>query len=163
MVTQTAYFAMGCFWGPQLLFDQTPGVISSKAGYMGGNLKKFPNPTYEQVCSHISGYTESIEVVFNPEKITYNALLDLFFLNHNPTTKNRQHFDIGTQYRSEIFYENETQKKAALSSLKKHQKNYKKLIVTKITNTMNTKFFPAEEYHQKYLQKQGIKVPTCHA
>jgi len=160
---ETAYFAMGCFWGPQLLFSKTSGVISTKSGYIGGNQKLFPNSTYEQVCTNLTGYAETIEIKFDPKKIKYTDLLNLFFSNHNPTTKNRQHFDIGTQYRSAIFYLNEKQKKEIQKSLKKHQKNYNEKIVTEIQNSKKFKFFPAEDYHQDYLKKHGINVPTCHA
>ncbi len=160
---QTAYFAMGCFWGPQLLFDKTPGVVETRVGYMGGDLKKFPNPSYEQVCSHLTNYAETTEIVFDKSKITFSALMDKFFLNHNPTTKNRQHFDIGSQYRSAIFYTNEKQKKESKNAIKSKQKDYKSPIVTELVNAKSTKFFPAEEYHQKYLKKRGINVPTCHA
>ena len=160
---QTAYFAMGCFWGPQLLFDKTPGVVETRVGYMGGDLKKFPNPSYEQVCSHLTNYAETTEIVFDKSKITFSALMDKFFLNHDPTQKNRQHLDIGNQYRSAIFYTNEKQKKESQNAIKSHQENYKSPIVTELVDASSTKFFVAESYHQKYLKKKGINVPTCHA
>ena len=153
MKKQVAIFAMGCFWSPDLLFSKVPGVISVEVGYTGGDEKKYPNPTYEQVCSNRSGYTEAIRVEFDSDKLDYNALLDLFFQNHNPTTKNRQGLDIGSQYRSEIFYTTEEQKKKAQEAKKKYQKDWEKPIVTEITSAKT--FFPAEEYHQKYLEKRG--------
>ena len=119
---QTAYFAMGCFWGPQLLFDKTPGVVETRVGYMGGDLKKFPNPSYEQVCSHLTNYAETTEIVFDKSKITFSALMDKFFLNHNPTTKNRQHFDIGSQYRSAIFTRTKSKKKNLKTRLNQNKK-----------------------------------------
>lgn len=154
---------MGCFWGPQLLFDKTPGVVETKVGYMGGDLKKFPKPSYKQVCSDSTNYAETTEIIFDSSKITFNALLDKFFLNHNPTTKNRQHFDIGSQYRSAIFYNSQEQKSLSENAIKSRQNNYFSQIVTELNSAKKYKFFPAEEYHQKYLKKRGINAPTCHA
>ncbi len=160
---ETTYFAMGCFWGPQLLFDKTPGIISTRVGYMGGNEKLFPSPTYLQVCSHLTNYAETVEIVFDPSKISFNELLKIFFENHNPTQKNRQHYDVGTQYRSAIFYNNINQKKLTSAQIKIRKKNYSSPIVTELISAKKFKFFPAEEYHQKYLAKKGITAPTCHA
>ena len=160
---ETAYLAMGCFWGPQLLFDKTPGVVETRVGYMGGNEKLFPSPTYLQVCSHLTNFAETTKIVFDPKKINFDKLLNIFFENHNPTQKNIQHYDIGSQYRSAIFYTNEKQKKESQDAIKSRQKNYDKPIVTEISSSKKFKFFPAEEYHQKYLKKKGITVPTCHA
>ncbi|PIN88912.1 peptide-methionine (S)-S-oxide reductase [Candidatus Pacearchaeota archaeon CG10_big_fil_rev_8_21_14_0_10_32_14] len=160
--TQIAYLAMGCFWGPQLLFDKTPGVASTRVGYMGGNQRSFPHLTYVQVCTHLTNYAETVEVVYDPKKISYSKLLDIFFENHDLTQKNRQHFDIGNQYRSAIFYIDEKQKKEIENSIKSRQKSYQSKIVTKISSAKKSKFFEAEEYHQKYLSKKGITAPTCH-
>lgn len=152
--TQTAIFAAGCFWGVQAVFDQVPGVASTIAGYIGGHTK---NPTYAEVCSGATGHAEAVEIEFNPKKITYEMLLKIFWMNHNPTTINRQGPDIGEQYRSAIFYLNETQKKEALNSLKEHKKDFKKSIVTEIVKA--DKFYPAEDYHQKYYKTHSI---SCH-
>ena len=160
---ETAYFAMGCFWGPQLLFDKTPGVVETRVGYMGGNEKLFPSPTYLQVCSHLTNFAETTKIVFDPKKINFDKLLNIFFENHNPTTKNRQHFDIGSQYRSAIFYVDTSQKTSSKNAIKSRQINYENLIVTEISSAKKFKFFPAEEYHKKYLKKKGITVPMCHA
>ncbi|MCH7568789.1 MAG: peptide-methionine (S)-S-oxide reductase MsrA [Nanoarchaeota archaeon] len=156
--TQKATFAMGCFWGPELLFDNAPGVLETTVGFMGGDEKKFPNPSYKQVCYRKTGYAEVTQIIFNPKKITYKELLDIFWKNHNPTSKNRQGFDFGTQYRSAIFYHTEKQKKAAIESKKEKQREFKKPIQTEIKKAAT--FFKAEEYHQKYLEKKGQKV--CH-
>lgn len=147
-----ATFAAGCFWGVQLLFDKTEGVISTKVGYTGGRMK---NPTYEDVCSDETGHAEAIEIEFDPKKVKYEKLLDIFWANHNPTTLNKQGPDEGTQYRSAIFYHSEEQKKAAEKSKAAIQKKYKEPVVTQIVKA--SEFYPAEEYHQKYLEKKGAK------
>ncbi len=150
---ESATFAMGCFWSPDLLFSKVPGVAKVEVGYIGGDEKKYPSPTYEQVCSNKTGYAEAVQVTFNPKKLDYNALLDLFWTNHNPTTMNRQGFDIGSQYRSAIFFHSAAQKKLAEASKKKYQKKFERKIATQITKAKT--FFPAEDYHQKYLEKRG--------
>lgn len=155
--TELATFAMGCFWKPDLLFSSTKGVIKATVGYIGGNEKKFPNPTYEQVCSDKSEYAEAVQLEYYPEKISYSELLDIFWKNHNPTTKNRQGPDLGSQYRSEIFYHTEEQKKTAKESKRNVQKKFDNKIITKITKAGT--FFKAEEYHQDYLVKKGKQ--TC--
>ena len=158
MKTEKATFAAGCFWGVESMFLELPGVISTAVGYTGGNTK---NPTYEQVCSDDTNHAEAVQIEFDPSKIKYEQLLTIFWDNHNPTTLNRQGFDVGTQYRSVIFYHNEEQKKKAIESKEKLEKSgkYKSKIVTQIVPA--AEFYKAEEYHQKYYQKKGIK-PTCH-
>lgn len=149
---ETATFAAGCFWGVEEAFYKIPGVISTRVGYIGGDEKKYPNPSYKLVCTDKTGHAEAVEVVFDSQKINYSKLLDIFWGIHNPTTLNRQGLDFGTQYRSVIFYHNEKQKKEAQESLKKEQKKLgAKKIVTQIVKA--GKFYEAEEYHQKYFEK----------
>lgn len=151
MIAQ-AIFAAGCFWGVQLAFDNTPGVVSTEAGYVGGTVE---NPSYRQVSTGQTGHAEAVEVSFDTDKISYPELLDIFFKIHNPTTKNRQGPDIGTQYRSAIFYltpEQKQQAEAKIAELER-QKTFPAPVVTEIAPAGT--FWPAEEYHQKYLQKQG--------
>jgi len=157
--TQTAILGMGCFWKPELLFSETEGILSTKVGYIGGDEKKYPNPTYDEVCSNKTGYIEAILVQFNPEKISYKKILEIFWKNHNPTTPNRQGPDIGTQYKSSIFYYNKEQEKIANKSKEEIQKKYEnKKVVTEIRKAST--FFPAEDYHQKYLEKRDLR--SCH-
>ena len=160
MKTEKATFGAGCFWHIQEAFDKLPGV-KTIVGYMGGDEKRFPKPSYEQVCSDKTRYAESLQVEFDLKETSYEKLLETFWNIHNPTTLNRQGFDIGTQYRSVIFYHNEKQKKLAQLSIKNHQKTMKKPIVTEITKA--GKFFKAEEYHQKYYKKNKMKslLRTC--
>ena len=148
--TQTATFGAGCFWHVQYEFDKLP-VIKTQVGYMGGDEKQYSNPTYKQVCSHKTGYAEVINIIYNPEEVSYEKLVEKFFKIHNPTTLNRQGLDIRAQYRSVIFYYNDNQKKIAENIKKQVQKTEKKKIVTEISKA--GKFFPAEEYHQKYMEK----------
>jgi peptide-methionine (S)-S-oxide reductase len=149
-----ATFAMGCFWQPDKLFSDLIGVIKTTVGYTGG---KMPNPTYEQVCSGKTGHAEAVEIEYDPEKISYTELLDIFWKNHNPTSLNRQGPDVGEQYRSAIFYHDEEQKAAAEASVKelKDSGKFDRPIVTQIIQA--TTFYPAEEYHQKYLLKRGLE------
>lgn len=160
-ITETPYqkatFAAGCFWGVEATFMQLDGVKSTMVGYCGGN---YSNPTYKDVCSGNTGYAEAVEVVYDPQKISYNKLLEVFWTNHNPTTPNRQGPDFGTQYRSVIFYHSEEQKKIAEESKAELEKNgkYKNKIVTQIVPAKT--FFKAEEYHQQYLKKKGLL--QCH-
>ncbi|MDO8509235.1 MAG: peptide-methionine (S)-S-oxide reductase MsrA [Nanoarchaeota archaeon] len=160
MKEETATFGMGCFWGVELLFSKIEGVNSATSGYMGGDEIKYPNPTYEQVCSDESGYAEVVEVKYDSSKISYKELLKIFFENHNPTTLNRQGPDFGSQYRSVIFYYSGEQKKMAEKVKKEFQDmiGKEREIVTQIVKAST--FFPAEEYHQKYLEKRG--VTSCH-
>lgn len=150
---QKATFAAGCFWGVEGAFRKVPGVVSTRVGYIGGNL---PNPSYELVCTDKTGHAEAIEIVFDPQQISYEQLLKIFWDNHNPTTLNKQGPDVGTQYRSAIFYHSEEQQQIAQKSKAalENSKRYKNPIVTEITAA--TEFYPAEEYHQNYNEKHHI-------
>ena len=157
--SEKAIFAMGCFWQPDYIFSKVKGVLKTRVGYTGCN-SKYKDPTYEQVCSGTSECAEAIEITFDPKIITYNELLDLFWTNHDPTTLDRQGPDFGTQYRSAIFYLNDTQKKQIAVSMAKYEsklidKGAK--IVTQIAKA--SEFYAAEDYHQKYLEKTGR---SCH-
>jgi peptide-methionine (S)-S-oxide reductase len=148
-----AIFGAGCFWHVEEAFQHLKGVLSTTVGYTGGTLK---NPTYEDVCTDKTGHAEVIELTYDPKKITYEELLRVFWDIHNPTTKNRQGPDVGTQYRSAIFYHSPEQKTVAELSKKDLEQSgrYNKKIVTEITEA--TTFYPAEEYHQRYLSKHGL-------
>jgi len=149
---EKATFAAGCFWGVEDKFLRLKGVISTRVGYTGGNKE---NPTYEEVCSDETGHAEGVEVVFDPEKISYKELLEFFWKIHNPTTLDRQGFDVGSQYRSAVFFHNEEQQKTALqvkSELGISGK-FDKPLVTEITPV--SQFWEAEDYHQKYYKKTG--------
>jgi peptide-methionine (S)-S-oxide reductase len=150
---EKATFGAGCFWHVEEAFRYLKGVTSTTVGYMGGILK---NPTYEDVCTDKTGHAEVLEVTYDPAKISYNDLLSVFWDIHNPTTKNRQGPDVGTQYRSVIFYHTLEQKTAAetLKGNLEQSRKYKKKIITEITKA--TTFYPAEEYHQQYLAKHGL-------
>jgi len=146
-----ATFGAGCFWGVEAIFQKIRGVLKTTVGYMGGNIK---NPTYEQVCTDKTGHVEVIQITYDPEQINYEKLLDKFWEIHDPTQLNRQGPDIGTQYKSVIFYHNEIQKRLSELSKNKQQKNYNKKIVTEIIPAIE--FYPAEKYHQKYFKKHGL-------
>jgi peptide-methionine (S)-S-oxide reductase len=150
---EKATFGAGCFWHVQEAFRHLKGVTSTTVGYMGGTLK---NPTYEDVCTDKTGHAEVVEILYHQETISYEDLLNVFWDIHDPTTQNRQGPDIGTQYRSVIFYHTLEQKTMAESSKKnlEQSRKYKKKIVTEITEA--TPFYPAEEYHQQYLAKHGL-------
>ena len=152
-----ATFGAGCFWGIELAFSQNAGVTQTAVGYAGG---KLPDPTYEMVCTGQSGHAEVVEVEYDPSEIEYEALLELFWSIHDPTTLNRQGPDIGTQYRSAIYFHSAEQESAARTSMEKLQQSgrFPSNIVTEITAA--PKFYRAEEYHQKYLEKRGMK--NCH-
>ena len=152
---KTATFGAGCFWSVEEAFRTLKGVVSTAVGYMGGTLK---NPTYHDVCSDETGHVEVVQIVFDPAVISYSNLLTVFWKCHDPTTLNRQGPDVGTQYKSVIFYYNLEQRKDALRSLAELQKKVSKKIVTEILPA--AVFYSAEEYHQKYLMKKGLKV--CH-
>jgi peptide methionine sulfoxide reductase msrA/msrB len=147
----TAAFAAGCFWGSQATFEHVPGVIDTTVGYMGGTLK---NPTYEDVCTDLTGHAETVQVKYDPSKVNYNQLLDIFWANHDPTTPNQQGPDFGTQYRSVIFYYTPEQKAQAEASEKAAQAHFTRPIVTQIVAA--TDFWRAEDYHQHYDDKNGM-------
>jgi len=153
METEKATFGAGCFWGVEETFRKLKGVTDTAVGYAGGAKD---NPTYEDVCTDETGHAEVVQVEFDPAKISYRELLDVFWANHNPTTLNRQGPDVGTQYRSVIFYHSPEQKAAAEESKNALAKSgrFKREIVTQIEPA--PKFFPAEEYHQRYLEKRGL-------
>ncbi|MBI1852736.1 MAG: bifunctional methionine sulfoxide reductase B/A protein [Planctomycetes bacterium] len=150
---QVAYFAGGCFWGVEDLFERTPGVMDAISGYMNGNTE---NPTYKEVCTDTTGHAESVKVVFDPKRVTFHDLLGVYFTHIDPTTLNSQGPDFGTQYRSAIFAANATQKDEAEKAIKELQTSPKfagKKIVTIVE--MAKTFYPAEEYHQDYHKKHG--------
>jgi len=155
--TQTAVFAAGCFWGVEETFRQTKGVLVTEVGYTGGTTK---NPTYKDVCTDRTGHAEAVRVTYDPTNVTYDQLLDIFWSNHNPTTLNRQGPDIGTQYRSAIFFTDAAQEKLARASKANLEKSgkFSKPITTAIVPV--TEFYPAEDYHQHYLEKRG--QTQCH-
>ena len=154
---QKAIFGAGCFWGVELTFSKMEGVVSTAVGYCGG---KMPDPTYEIVCTGQSGHAEVVLVEFDPEKVSFDKLLDKFWLLHDPTTLNRQGPDIGTQYRSVIFFQDEDQATLSKASKDKLQESgrYKNDVVTEIVSAQ--KIYRAEEYHQKYLEVRGLG--NCH-
>jgi len=150
-----ATFGAGCFWGVEEAFRNLPGVNSTTVGYAGGTLK---DPTYEDVCTDRTGHAEVVEVDYDPEKVSYEKLLETFWENHDPTTKNRQGPDVGTQYRSAIFYHTPEQEAAAKASMQSAQEKFRKPIVTEISPA--SQFYRAEDYHQQYLAKRGLS--HCH-
>ena len=151
---ETAYFAAGCFWGVEEKFRVTDGVIETEVGYMNGSTE---NPSYEDVCSSRTGHAEAVKVVFDPDIVTYNDLLNLFWSIHDPTTVNKQGADIGDQYRSAVFYVDEEQKEIALKTKGHVLENFVGPIVTEVTRADT--FYKAEDYHQKYLMKRS--AGTC--
>jgi peptide-methionine (S)-S-oxide reductase len=156
MATEFATFGAGCFWGVEERFRQVPGVLETAVGYMGGSID---HPSYEQVCSGTTDHAEVVHVAFDPEIVSYETLLKLFWENHNPTTPNQQGPDFGTQYRSVIFTHTEAQKEAAQASKATLEASgvWKKPIVTEIVPAQE--FNRAEDYHQKYFLKNG---GSCH-
>lgn len=153
-----ATFAMGCFWQPDYLFSKLKGIRARRVGYTGCHVD-CKNPTYEKVCSGTSGCAEAIEIEFDPARISYDELLDFFWTHHDPTQHNQQGPDVGSQYRSALFYHSEEQKKQAEASKKQWGKKlmHPQKIVTEIVPA--TTFYPAEDYHQSYLAKTGR---SCH-
>ena len=151
-----ATFGAGCFWGVEAAFRQTAGVTATAVGYSGGN---FDGPSYRDVCTGTTGHAEVVQVEYDPEKTSYDELLDVFWSNHDPTTLDRQGPDVGTQYRSAIFYHDSEQQQAALSSKEKLEQSgrFKRPIVTEIAPA--GEFYRAEDYHQQYLEKRGLA--TC--
>jgi peptide-methionine (S)-S-oxide reductase len=154
---QTATFGAGCFWGVEETFRNLEGVTATAVGYSGGTAV---SPTYQGVCTGRTGHAEVVEVTYDPAKVTYEELLNVFWANHNPTTMNRQGWDIGTQYRSAIFFHTPEQEEIALKSKEnlEHSGKLRKKIVTEITPA--TAFYKAEDYHQQYLAKRGMGA--CH-
>jgi peptide-methionine (S)-S-oxide reductase len=147
-----ATFAAGCFWGVEHAFRQVRGVTETAVGYMGGTRE---NPTYGEVCTDRTGHAEVVQLVFNPEVVSYEELLDVFWQIHDPTTRNRQGPDVGSQYRSTIFYHNEEQRLKALKS-KKDLEDSGKLVRPIVTEIVpSSTFYRAEEYHQRYFEKHG--------
>lgn len=154
---EKATFGAGCFWGVESFFRQVPGVSDAVCGYAGGCMN---NPTYKDVCSDRTGHAEVVEVTFDPAKVSYEKLVDVFFQNHDPTTLNRQGPDEGTQYRSVIFTHSDAQERIAREKKADYDKSgkFKKPIVTTIEPA--PAFWRAEEYHQRYFEKNGL--PSCH-
>jgi peptide-methionine (S)-S-oxide reductase len=152
--TEKATFAAGCFWCTEEAFEKVPGVISAVSGYIGGTVK---GPSYEQVTTGRTGHTEAVEVTYDPAKVSYDRLLDVFWLNHDPTVKDRQFCDVGSQYRPEIFWHTEEQKRLAEASKAKweKQKPFRQPIVTPITKA--SAFYVAEDYHQDYYKKNALQ------
>jgi len=155
-----AIFAAGCFWGIESAFRQVEGVVDATVGYTGGTTE---NPTYEQVCTGRTGHAEAVEVTFDPEKVSYDELLAVFWKIHDPTQRNRQGPDTGTQYRSAVFYLDDSQREAAEASKASKARlaesgRFPRPIVTEITQAST--FYPAEEYHQRYLEKRDVR--QCH-
>ncbi len=148
-----ATFGAGCFWHVEDLLSKTKGVKSTQVGYIGGQL---PSPTYEEVCTDKTGHAEAVEVEYDPDEISYEELLNVFWNNHNPTTLNRQGPDVGIQYRSAIFYHNDEQKEIAEKSKQTLDKSgqFENSVVTEIVPSPT--FYKAEEYHQKYFKKHGL-------
>jgi peptide-methionine (S)-S-oxide reductase len=154
---EKATFGAGCFWGVEATFRQVPGVVSTSVGYMGGKLDK---PTYQDVCTDKTGHAEVVQIIYDPSKTSYDELLRVFWQNHDPTTLNRQGPDVGTQYRSVIFYHTPEQEALARASKESLVRSgaFKRPIVTEIVPASD--FWRAEEYHQQYLEKRGLA--QCH-
>ncbi|MGI8551883.1 MAG: peptide-methionine (S)-S-oxide reductase MsrA [Dehalococcoidia bacterium] len=154
---ETATFGAGCFWGIEETFRQTPGVLTTAVGYLGGNLE---NPTYSDVCSGKTGHAEVVELTYDPLQVSYEELLQVFWENHDPTTLNRQGPDIGKQYRSAIFFHTPEQQATARCSKEQveQSRHWRRPIVTEVTPAST--FYKAEDYHQQYLAKRGLSV--CH-
>eukprot|EP00735_Rhodelphis_limneticus_P008784 TRINITY_DN226_c0_g1::TRINITY_DN226_c0_g1_i1::g.1669::m.1669 TRINITY_DN226_c0_g1::TRINITY_DN226_c0_g1_i1::g.1669 ORF type:complete len:188 (+),score=40.72,sp/Q7XUP7/MSR21_ORYSJ/61.35/3e-71,PMSR/PF01625.16/4.1e-64 TRINITY_DN226_c0_g1_i1:70-564(+) len=149
-MVESAVFAAGCFWSVELRFQRVPGVLSTAVGYTGGH---HLNPTYKEVCSGTTGHAEAVKLTFDPKEVSYQELLNIFFEKHNPTQLNRQGNDVGTQYRSAIYYFNDAQKTAAIEAKAAAQQKYTTPVVTEIVPAVQ--FYPAEDYHQRYLEKGG--------
>jgi peptide-methionine (S)-S-oxide reductase len=156
MTNQTAMFGAGCFWGVEWVFAQVPGVTSAVSGYSGGHTE---DPSYREVCSHTTGHAEVVRVTFDPESVTYEQLLEVFWAMHDPTQLDRQGPDVGDQYRSAIFTYSPEQQAAAEASRDRAQARFARSIATVIAPA--TTFYPAEDYHQMYYAKNGHE-PYCH-
>jgi peptide-methionine (S)-S-oxide reductase len=148
-------FAAGCFWQVEADFRQVEGVTRTTAGYTGGTLDR---PTYDDVCTDRTGHAEAVEVEFDPQKVSYEQLLEVFWAGHDPTQLNRQGPDIGTQYRSAIFVHDQEQERAARASKERAQERFDRRVVTEIVPAAT--FWPAEDYHQRYLEKRGLASCT---
>jgi peptide-methionine (S)-S-oxide reductase len=157
LMTEIATFGAGCFWGVETVFRSVPGVQDAAVGYLGGTL---PNPTYEDVCTGRTGHAEVVQVRFDPSVVSFDDLLDVFFESHDPTTLNRQGPDVGTQYRSAVFYHSEEQRLAAeaFKARLDASRVFRRPVVTEVTPAST--FYRAEEYHQQYLEKRGLA--SCH-
>lgn len=156
MKKETAIFAAGCFWGVQYYFDQVPGVLGTEAGYIGGHTDE---PTYEAVCSHVTGHAEAVRIEFDPDEVAYETLLRQFFRMHDPTQLNRQGPDVGDNSRSAVFYQDETQKQQAQMVIDElNAKEYDGRIVTTLEPAVT--WWPAEGYHQKFTERTGRGM--CH-
>lgn len=153
-MTHTATFAAGCFWGVEASFRQVPGVLDVVVGYTGGQTE---HPTYEQVCSDRTGHAEAAQISFDPARVSYEQLLDLFWSIHDPTQRNRQGPDVGSQYRSAIFFDSPEQREAARESLARRQADLARPIATAMEPA--AAFWPAEPYHQRYLERNNV---ACH-
>jgi peptide-methionine (S)-S-oxide reductase len=156
MSTDSATFGAGCFWGVEYFFERVPGVVATEVGYAGGHTE---NPTYREVCAHGTGHAEVLKVEFDPEVVTFDQLLEVFWAMHDPTQVNRQGPDVGDQYRSAIFTSSDEQQRAAEASREKAQARFDRPIATEIAPA--GPFYPAEDYHQRYYDKNGHE-PYCH-
>ena len=155
---EVATFGAGCFWGVEAVFAGVKGVVKTEAGYMGGDERAYPHPTYQQVCTGRTDYAEVVQLIYDPAVVRYEQLLETFWRMHDPTQHNKQGADVGTQYRSVIFYHSPAQKKSAEESKKAGQQQFTKKIETVIEQAGT--FFRAEEYHQRYYEKHG--QAGCH-
>ncbi len=155
-MTERATFAAGCFWGVEAAFRQVPGVSATRVGYTGG---RTDNPTYNDVCSDTTGHAEAVEVTFDPDQVSYDRLLDLFWRSHDPTQGNRQGPDVGSQYRSTVFFHSAEQEEQALASRARVQAHLPLRVTTEVVPA--GEFHEAEDYHQQYFEKQGRT--SCHA
>jgi peptide-methionine (S)-S-oxide reductase len=154
MMAEKATFGAGCFWGVEIAFRNLPGVLDTAVGYEGGTV---PNPSYEDVCRHDTGHAEVVEVDFDPAEVSYEELLNAFWELHDPTQRNRQGPDVGSQYRSVVFFHTPEQERTAVESRAQAQTRFDRPIVTEIVRAQ--KFWRAEDYHQQYLVKRGLA--TC--
>jgi peptide-methionine (S)-S-oxide reductase len=156
MTTAKATFGAGCFWGIEAAFRQIPGVVSTAVGYMGGTVEE---PSYRKVCTGRTGHAEVVQVTYDPERLSYDDVLGVFWDNHDPTTRDRQGPDVGTQYRSAVFFHDDDQEKTARRAIEELEASgrFRRPIVTEVTAAAT--FWPAEDYHQQYLEKRGLS--TC--
>jgi peptide-methionine (S)-S-oxide reductase len=161
MATEQATFAAGCFWQVEIEFANTPGVLSTEVGYTGGTAE---SPSYEEVCTGRTGHAEAVHLTFDPEQVSYGELVDTFFKLHDPTQMNRQGPDVGHQYRSAIFFHSPEQEREAIAAKERAGTEHRGPVVTEIVPA--ERFWPAEDYHQRYLEKRGLatcRVPSATA